>query len=182
MGYECRPLSISGAYELSVPRFQDARGVLQKIYHAESFREWIPEMEIGETLVSRNKTAGVVRGFHFQRPPYAQAKTLFCLEGALVNVVLDIRRGSPTYGEVESVCLSGEKGSVLYIPEGIANCYAIREDNTVVIYNLTSKYMPDYADGIRWDSVGVDFGADGGWILSEKDASLPRWEDFTSPF
>ncbi len=181
MIYNYKEANIPGVYELFPPVFKDNRGSITKIYHKDSFESLKLPCDFGETLVTKNNNKGIVRGFHFQYPPYAQEKLIHCISGSIKNVVLDIRKGSPTYLQTEIFELSEDKPNVLYLPKGIANAYLICRDNTVIIYNLTSKYMPDYDGGIRWDSVGADFGV-GDYVVSEKDLRLPILGDFDSPF
>lgn len=181
MIYRNKQSRITGVFELFPQVFGDHRGTITKTFYRDSYQELGLECEFGESLVTNNIQKDVLRGFHFQRPPYCQAKTLYCVTGSFFDAVIDLRVGSPTYGQTDVFELSAEKSSVLYLPRGVANCYLITHANTIITYNLTSRYMPEYDGGIRWDSVGLVFPV-GNPIVSEKDAALPQFGDFTSPF
>lgn len=181
MIYKYIQSDIKGVYLLTPPLFKDNRGSVTKTFHKPSFDTLNLKSDFGESLVTENFQRGTVRGFHFQRPPYSQAKTIYCFKGAILNLVLDIRVGSPTYGQIRSFDLSSENHNILYVPEGMANLYIIKEDNTIILYNLTSKYMQDFEGGVRWDSIDYDYPINQP-IISEKDLLLPKWENFKSPF
>lgn len=172
---------IQGVFEYNLHVFSDDRGEITKIFHRPTFEEMGISCTYGETILSKNRYAGVIRGFHFQYPPYVQSKLLFCLSGNCCNFLLDLRQGSPTYGQVDKVELDCNHAKALIIPTGVANAFVINEDNTTILYHLTSKYMPEYEGGICWNSVGVDFGVKNP-IISEKDYKLPQFKDFVSPF
>lgn len=172
---------IEGVYEFKMNVFKDERGSIRKIFHKSSFDELKLDCNLGETLITENYHKGVVRGFHFQKPPYAQAKTIYCVSGAIYDVVLDLRKNSSTYGKYDVFEITHEKENFLYLPKGVANCYMILADQTIIAYNLTSQYMKEYEDGIRWDSINVKFPNEKK-IISEKDMALQRWESFVSPF
>lgn len=179
--YEYRQSKIQGVFELFIKVFADNRGNVVKTFHKESYIELGLDCDFGESLITNNFQQGIIRGFHFQRPPYCQAKTLYCVKGSIFDVIIDLRVGSPTYGKTENFELGEDKHNILYLPQGVANCYLITMDNTIISYNLTSTYMPEYDGGIKWDSVGVDFPITNP-MISEKDANLPAFRDFNSPF
>jgi len=181
MIYKYKESVIKGVFELYPSVYEDERGSITKTFHKESFMELNLECDWGESLITENYKKGVIRGFHFQRPPFCQAKTIFCISGSIMDAVIDLRRGSESYGQTAMFTLNHIKRNILYIPKGVANCYMIQENNTVIAYNLTSKYMPEYDSGIRWDSVGIKFG-DVKPIITEKDSQLPSFKDFESPF
>ena len=131
---------------------------------------------------SMSATVGTIRGLHFQSPPHAQAKLVRCGRGALLDVAVDIRTGSPTYGKWVGVELSFENGRQLLIPAGFAHGFLTTQPDTEIIYKCTDYYAPDCDGGIHWDSCGIDWGFDGTPVLSEKDAAAPPLAGFTSPF
>ena len=159
----------------------DERGSNMKTFHKETFEKEGLKCDFGETMITTNLHKNTIRGFHFQRPPYTQCKLYYCLSGAWNNYSVDLRKGSPTYGKVICIPMSEDDRKLLYIPDGIANAHLILEENTRVLYQLGSKYMPDYDGGVRWDSLGIEFGIQNP-IITDKDACLPTFEDFETPF
>ena len=131
---------------------------------------------------SMSATVGTIRGLHFQSPPHAQAKLVRCGRGALLDVAVDIRTGSPTYGKWVGVELSFENGRQLLIPAGFAHGFLTTQPDTEIIYKCTDYYAPDCDGGIHWDSCGMEWGFEGTPVLSEKDAAAPALAGFTSPF
>lgn len=181
MIYDIEESEIKGVFLLKPHFYTDVRGSITKTFHKESFDQIGLECDWGESLITENFQKGVIRGFHFQRPPYCQAKTIFCVTGSILDAVLDLRRGSKTYGKTAQFSLDCHKKNLLYIPKGVANAYAIGQDNTIIAYHLTSTYMPDYESGIRWDSTDVDFGFKNP-IIADKDSKLALFSEFESPF
>lgn len=131
---------------------------------------------------SLSKEVGTLRGLHYQSPPHAQAKLVRCGRGKLFDSVVDIRVGSPTYGQSFGIELSFENGLQLLVPEGFLHGFITREPDTEVIYKVTDFYAADCDGSVRWDSCGIDWGVDGTPVLSEKDQNAPRLEEFKSPF
>lgn len=120
---------------------------------------------------------------HFQSPPFGQAKLVYCIKGRIKDVVLDIRQGSPTYGQYEVIELTGEKKNMLYIPEGFAHGYIALEDESIMFYKMSNEYNKEAEDGIRWDSFGMDWGYDNdSIILSDRDKQFQTFDTFISPF
>lgn len=179
MSYTFKKVRIPGMYLITPSIFEDSRGRLTKTYYEPDYVETLPINDAwGEIILSDNKR-GVFRGLHFQKPPFAQAKTLCCVSGSIIDWALDIRRGSPTYGLVERFELDSMTRQILYVPVGIANGYYTKEDNTTILYNLTSRYDAQSSSGISWKSIGLDLGDA---IISDKDNDLEDWNDFDSPF
>lgn len=181
MGFIFENTDIPGLYVVRPHYHEDKRGSNMKTFHKESFESVGLKCDFGETMITTNLHKNVIRGFHFQRPPYTQCKLYYCLSGSWKNYSIDLRKGSPTYGKVLCFTMNTEDCKLLYIPDGIANAHLILEDNTRVLYQLGSKYMPEYEGGVRWDSVGLDLG-DIKPIITERDMLLPRFSEFESPF
>jgi dTDP-4-dehydrorhamnose 3,5-epimerase len=145
---------------------------------------------IHEDFVQDNQSLsgkGILRGLHFQAPPHAQGKLVRVLQGRVLDVVVDLRRSSPTYGHWFSLELSPEKGRMFYIPPGFAHGFLTLEDQTIFAYQCTDYYHPPSEGGLRWDdpSLAIDWN----WkdpqnppLVSAKDQILPYFEDFNSPF
>lgn len=131
---------------------------------------------------SMSAQVGTVRGLHFQSPPHAQAKLVRCGRGALFDVAVDIRKGSPTYGQWTGVELSFDNGRQLLVPAGFLHGFVTRVPDTEIIYKCSDYYAPDCDGAVRWDSCGVEWAMTTDPILSDKDTAAPALADFDSPF
>lgn len=129
-----------------------------------------------------SREVGTLRGLHFQSPPQPQAKLVRCGRGRLFDVAVDIRKGSPTYGQWFGAELSFDNGLQLLIPAGFLHGFITREPDTEIIYKCSDYYAPDCDGAVAWDSCGIDWGFEGTPVLSEKDAVAPALADFDSPF
>ena len=170
--------------QIIVPkRHVDDRGWL-----SETFREQrLAEIGIACRFVQENQSysarAGTLRGLHFQRPPSAQAKLVTVLRGSILDVAVDLRSCSPTFGKHISVEVSAQNGYQLYVPLGFAHGFLTLEDDVVVMYKVSDFYAPASDDGIRWNDPDIAVP----WprrdiIISAKDSRLPLLRDFVSPF
>ena len=134
---------------------------------------------------SLSMQTGTVRGLHFQSPPHAQAKLVRCGRGAFFDVAVDIRRGSPTYGQWVGAELSYENGKQMLVPAGFLHGFATRQPETEIIYKCSDYYAPECDGAVRFDcpTIGIDWGlGDLEPVLSDKDAAAPGLADFDSPF
>ncbi|MCX7645676.1 MAG: dTDP-4-dehydrorhamnose 3,5-epimerase [Rhodobacteraceae bacterium] len=166
-------------------RFADARGFFAETWNARAFAEAGIATAFVQDNHSLSHRVGTVRGLHFQSPPHAQAKLVRCGRGRLLDVAVDIRRGSPRYGQWVAVELSAENGLMLFIPEGFAHGFVTREPDTEVVYKCSDFYAPDCDGALHWadPDIGIDWGVDpAAAILSDKDAAAPRLAAFQSPF
>lgn len=174
--------NINGLAVLRPDVFQDDRG-----YFFESFNErTLAEFGIREHWVQDNQSCsqkGVVRGLHFQKPPYAQAKLVRILQGAAIDFAIDIRRGSPTYGKCFSVLLSAENFMQFYIPAGFAHGFSALEDNTLFAYKCSNFYNKASEGCIRFNDpdLNIDWQVENP-ITSLKDHNGVSFRDFVSPF
>lgn len=165
-------------------RFGDARGWFTEVYSVPAFEE----LGITCTFVQDNHSLSVpaftLRGLHFQTPPRAQDKLVRCIRGRIYDVAVDLRRGSPTYGQWVGAELSAENGHQMFVPIGFAHGFVTLEPNCEVSYKCSDTYAPDNDGGIRWDSVGIDWPIPAGVApeLSAKDQVQPSLADFDSPF
>lgn len=177
---ETHGTAIAGVAILKVPAFADVRGGFVKSFHAPSFArlnlptEWREEYF---TTSARN----VVRGMHFQEPPAQHAKLVFCVAGRVLDVVLDIRTDSATFGQAISVELEPGNGVGLYVPPGCAHGFLSLTDDSVMYYKVTSVHSPDQDRGIAWDSFGFDWPITDP-TLSPRDCGHPALADYVSPF
>ena len=124
---------------------------------------------------------GVLRGLHFQTPPMDHAKLVYCADGEVLDAVVDLRRGSPTYGEYQTFIMSSEAGNILYIPSGFAHGFYVTGPSALMIYKVTAVYVAENDSGIRWNSTGIPW-PDENPVLSGRDRTLPPLADFSSPF
>lgn len=171
---ELTPLSLNGAYLVKLFRQQDDRGLFFKPFHASSFltKSGIA-FEPKESICSTSKK-GVVRGMHFQTAPYGQAKLVYCPHGAILDVILDMRPGSETYGKFEAVELSAQNGQSLYIPEGFAHGFLSLADDSVTSYLLDAEYHAPADTGILWNSFGFEWPVENP-VLSARDLGFERF-------
>lgn len=177
--FTCRPVGLSGVIEVVPRRFLDERGLFVKTYHRDLFLKEGLGIDWVEEYYSYSH-AGVLRGLHFQRPPCDHAKLVYCAVGEVFDVVVDLRRGSPTFGAHCSVTLSAATANMLYIPSGFAHgFYAVTD--ALMMYKVSTVYSPECDDGIRWDSIGCSWLSSAP-ILSERDRGFSTLERFDSPF
>ena len=163
-------------------RFGDNRGFFSESWNKERMAEHGINVDFVQDNHSLSSAVGTVRGLHFQAPPNAQAKLVRCGRGVLFDVAVDIRKGSPTYGQWVGEELSFENGKQLFIPEGFAHGFITRTPDTEIIYKCNAYYAPESDGAILWDSCGIDWGFNGTPELSAKDANAPSFTSFDSPF
>ncbi|WP_419523504.1 dTDP-4-dehydrorhamnose 3,5-epimerase [Lentibacter algarum] len=163
-------------------RFGDNRGFFSESWNKERMAEHGISVDFVQDNHSLSSAVGTVRGLHFQAPPNAQAKLVRCGRGLLFDVAVDIRKGSPTYGQWVGEELSFENGKQLFIPEGFAHGFITRTPDTEIIYKCNAYYAPESDGAILWNSCGIDWGFNGTPELSAKDANAPSFTSFDSPF
>jgi dTDP-4-dehydrorhamnose 3,5-epimerase len=171
---------IPGVLDLFSEPNCDARGRVVKTFEERAFREAGLPAVYAEELHTWSRR-GVVRGMHFQAPPSAQAKVVFCQYGAILDAVVDLRRGSPDYGVVITRRLSAQAGNGLYVPEGCAHGFCVTGDEAVVSYRLTAPHSPGDEGGVLWNSLGIDWPITDP-IVSSRDRGFDALSDFRSPF
>jgi len=177
---EFLPLSIPGCFEIRPVVRTDDRGSFVKTFVAGEFERHRLESGFREQYYSRS-TAGVVRGIHFQTPPHDHAKLVYCTEGAVLDAVVDLRRGSPSYGRHATLTLSAQSGVMVFIARGCGHGFCVTGGPATLVYNVTSEYAPDHDTGIRWDSAGIDWPVKKP-LVSPRDAGFAALADFTTPF
>lgn len=160
--------------------FEDERGEFVKTYHSGSFRELGLELEPKEEFFSVSRK-DVIRGLHFQMPPSAHAKLLYCIAGKILDVVLDLRRSSGCYGSVFSREISSVNRELIFIPIGCAHGFLALEDGATVMYQVGTMHDPTRDAGILWSSIGFAWGVPNP-IISKRDEKHPPLEDFDTPF
>jgi len=164
--------------------FEDARGYFFESFSQQLFTEKVSDTVFVQDNESRS-TYGVLRGLHFQRPPMAQAKLVRVVEGSVLDVAVDIRVGSPTYGQHVSVELSAENKRQLFIPRGFAHGFVVLSPTVVFQYKCDNYYSPEHDGGIAWNDpdLNIDWQVPvGDVVLSEKDTKHIAFKEFTSEF
>ena len=173
-------LKIPGCYEIQLPVYSDVRGMLVKSFSYTHFSKHLLEVGFVETFYTISGE-NVLRGMHLQVPPADHAKLVYCVTGNVLDVCLDVRRGSPTFGEHISLEISASRKNALYLPRGVAHGFYVQQAPAVMIYHVTSEHQPQFDCGIVWNSFGAEWPTQSP-VLSLRDASLPRLKDFSSPF
>ena len=172
--------SIPGVYEITIPVHRDERGSFVKPFLESEFKRQGLEHDFREVFYSVSGER-VLRGMHVQLPPSDQAKLVYCSAGNALDVLLDLRVGSPSYGKHEVIELTGEDDKAMYVPSGVAHGFYVRRAPAIMVYHVTSEYVPDLDAGIGWNSFGANW-PDPQPVLSGRDASLPPFAGFKSPF
>ena len=168
---------------LTPRRFGDARGWFSETWNAGRMRDEGLDLEWVQDNHSFSADVGTLRGLHYQAPPHAQDKLVRCSRGAIRDIVVDARKGSPTYGQSLVVELSAEDGRQILVPKGFLHGFVTISPNTEVQYKVTDFYDAECDGSVAWDSLDIDWGLEGQRpILSEKDMNAPAFADWNSPF
>jgi len=165
-------------------RHGDHRGFFAETYSRRKYSEFGIDVEFVQDNHSLSREVGTLRGLHFQSPPHAQAKLVRCGRGAIFDVAVDIRRGSPTYGEWKGYELTAENGDQLYVPVGFAHGFVTLEPDSEIVYKCSDYYAPETEGAILWNDpdIGINWPTETAPILSDKDAVAPLLSDLESPF
>lgn len=178
------PTKIEGVVIIEPRLFQDDRGYFFESYSEKDFNREVREIHFVQDNESKS-SYGVMRGLHFQRPPFTQSKLVRCVKGAVLDVAVDIRKGSPTYGQHVAVELTEDNHRQFFIPRGFAHGFAVLSPEAVFQYKCDNFYHPEADGGISIldTSLGIDWRIPTDHaILSEKDTRHPLLKDFDSPF
>jgi len=170
------PTPLGGAYVIELEPSFDERGFFARSWSAEDFKDRGLAARIAQCSISFNSRKGTLRGMHYQSEPHAEAKVVRCSVGAMYDVLVDLRRGSPTYCRWFGVELSADNRKLLYVPEGIGHGFQTLANNTEIFYQISQDYRSDASRGVRWNDPA--FAID--WpianpILSERDRSFPDY-------
>lgn len=180
MNLDIRKTKIPGCYELQPAVFQDQRGCFVKTFHREAFLTKNLHVEFAEEYYSIS-AAGVLRGIHVQLPPHDHVKIVYCTAGEVMDVVVDLRVGSPTYGLFEIFHLSAERANMVYLVEGLAHGFYVTKGPAIVMYKASTVHALHADQGIHWTSLGIPW-PDPNPVISERDSQFPLFHDFVSPF
>ena len=171
---------LEGCFELQPIVRGDNRGSFVKTFHADAFADLGLDTDFKEEYYSTS-IKNVLRGMHFQTPPADHVKLVCCTEGAVKDVVVDLRKNSPTFGKHCTFELTAEKANMLYIPKGFAHGFLTLSERATMLYKVTTVYSPENDKGILWSSCGIDWQCDTP-ILSARDQTHPPLAEFYSPF
>jgi dTDP-4-dehydrorhamnose 3,5-epimerase len=171
---------ISGCYEIQPLVLADVRGRFVKVFQQEVFAEHGLEVDFAEEYYSVSKH-GVIRGMHYQSPPMDHIKIVYCVQGEVFDVVVDLRRGSPSYGKAATFNLSALKGNYVYIPKGLAHGFCTTSESATLVYKVSTIYSTEHDTGIHWNSLGIAWPISSP-ILSERDRCLTPFSELKSPF
>lgn len=168
---------LPGAFVVEPERFVDSRGFFARTFCAEEFEARGLNPRVAQANLSFNESRGTLRGMHYQRPPHAEAKLVRCTSGAIHDVIIDLRPGSPAFRRHFSALLSAENRTMLYVPEGIAHGFLTLEEGTEVAYQMSAAYSPDHGAGVRFDDPA--FGIV--WpepiqVIAERDRTYPDFQ------
>lgn len=171
-----RALSLSGCFAVDIERKDDDRGFFARTCDADDFAAHGLIGRFAQSSISFNKRRGTVRGMHFQAAPHLETKLVRCLAGAVLDVVVDLRRESPTYLKSASIELNSENRTALYIPAGLGHGFQTLQDNSELLYMIDVRYEPSAARGVRWNDPAFTVS----WpepvtIISPRDLAFPDW-------
>ncbi|MCK0067969.1 dTDP-4-dehydrorhamnose 3,5-epimerase [Kordiimonas laminariae] len=182
---QAEALSLPGVYLFSPKKFGDDRGFFSETFNARAFEEVVPGVNFVQDNQSLSRDVGVIRGMHFQTPPYTQGKLVRVTRGKVLDVIVDIRKGSPTYGKHIGVELSAENWQQLWVPKGFAHGFCTLEPDTEFCYKVDDYYEPEHDAGIAFDDpdLGIEWPIDiTAAILSDKDRAQPKLKEIENPF
>ncbi len=185
MSLKVESLAIPDVKLVLTSRIQDDRGFFSETYNQARFREHGLDAEFIQDNHSHSVRAFTIRGLHFQSPPFAQAKLVRVVRGAIVDVAVDVRKGSPTFGRWVKAVLSAENGLQIFVPRGFLHGFATLVENTEVVYKVDAIYSKACDGSVAWNdpSLGIDWGIDTAEVVvSPKDAQAQSFAGFVSPF
>ena len=171
---------LNGARIMTLPVAHDVRGTFVKTFHETTLKEAGIEFTLRESYFSTSKK-DVIRGMHFQLPPHQHSKIVFCPQGAILDVIVDLRKDSYTYRQHYATELSAANNKAFYIPEGFAHGFKSLTDDAITYYLVSSEYSNPHDSGVRYDSFGFEWGVKDP-VVSIRDLSLGKMNGFESPF
>ena len=168
--------NLEGAFVIQIQRLEDDRGFFARTFCQHEFKEHGLNTQLAQCNISYNRTKGTLRGMHFQAAPHQEAKLVCCTQGAVQDVIIDIRPDSPTYLKHFSVNLTADEHNALYVPEDFAHGFLTLEPETYVFYQMSEFHAPGFARGFRWNDPAFNIQWNGEInIISERDAALPNY-------
>ena len=178
MPFEFKKLDLAGVVLIKPKVFGDSRGYFMEAYQKSVFQKNGIDADFCQDNHSMS-TKGVLRGLHYQKNPKSQAKLVRCIKGSILDVAVDLRKNSPTFGKWIGEILSDENRNMLYIPSGFAHGFLVLSDKAELLYKATNEYSPEHDRGIRWNDpdINVDWKIDYIPIISDKDAKQPFFKE-----
>ena len=173
---------MNGPKEITPRRYADHRGYFSETYSRKHYAKMGVDVDFVQDNHSLSRAVGTLRGLHFQVFPRPQEKLVRCGRGAIFDVAVDIRRGSPNYGQWYGYQLTAENGHQLYVPVGFAHGFMTLEPDSEIVYKCSDYYAPETEGAVHWNSCGINWPLSQDPILSDKDAAAPPLSDFVSPF
>lgn len=172
--------SLKGAYIIEIEPMTDERGFFARTFCIDEFKKNGLDFNIVQCNVSYNKKKGTLRGMHYQANPYEEAKLISCIRGAVYDVSIDLRKGSPTYCQWYAVELKGGDNRLLYLPEGFAHGFQTLEGNSEVFYQMSQFYSQEHARGVRWNDPAfrIDWPYAEKRMISDRDRSFGLFLDY----
>lgn len=172
-----RETKLPGAFIIELQCLEDERGFFSRSFCRHEFAAKGLNPDVAQCNISFNRDAGTLRGMHYQEAPHAEDKLIRCSRGSLYDVIVDLRRESPTFTQWIALELTGDNGRMLYVPKGCAHGFQTLEDNTEVFYQMSEFYHPEAARGIRWNdpAFGIQWPVGVREIISERDRNWPDY-------
>jgi dTDP-4-dehydrorhamnose 3,5-epimerase len=168
---------LSGVFEIQIERLRDERGFFARTWCQKEFAERGLNPRLVQCSISFNTRRGTLRGIHFQVAPHAEVKLVRCTRGAIYDVVVDLRRSSPTFKDWIGLTLTSQKGNMLYIPEGCGHGFLTLENESEVFYQMSEFYDAELARGVRWDDPAFGIAWPGAVeVISQRDRTYPAFE------
>lgn len=177
---DIRPTAIQGCYEILPSVFCDERGSFVKTFNYDTFVKYGLTTDWREEYYSISKKR-VLRGLHFQLPPHDHEKLVYATDGCVLDVVVDLRVGSPSYGKHVIIELTADKANMIYLSRGLAHGFYVTTQSATIHYKVATQYAQSHDAGILWNSAGIDW-QDANPVLSARDKSFSTFDDFKSPF
>ena len=178
-----KEMKLKGVFEITLEPHEDTRGFFMRTYDDKVFGEYGLHQNWVQENHSYSKKKGTLRGLHFQFPPHAEAKLVRAVSGEIYMAFVDLRKGSPTFGQWDSMTLSEDNRKMLYLPEGLALGMCTLTDNGTLLYKMGDYYAPESAGTIKWDDpdIGIDWPVDNP-IISEKDSGAQSFKEFVEAY
>lgn len=173
-----KELEIKGAYLIELEEYKDERGSFSRQFCVNEFKKHNIYFEIKQCNISKNIKEGVLRGLHYQKEPYPEIKLVSCIKGSVYDVILDIRKNSPTYKKWIATTLTEHNNKMLYIPSGVAHGFQTLEDDSVLYYQLGEIFVPEYYAGVRWNDpfFNISWPETKNRIMNERDKNYESWK------
>jgi len=181
--FKIEPLKLSGAAIISPPSYPDGRGYFAVPYNHEALKSAGIDADFIQDNQSLSEQVGTLRGLHYQLPPFAQAKLVRVLAGRVLDVIVDARFGSPTFGQSCQIELSAENAKQVFVPRGFVHGFVTREPDTIVMYKVDNEYSPGGDRSVAWNDpdLAIDWAmGDKLPVLSDKDENAQSWETFSA--